>query len=114
MTTSEFSLRRPRRTVADRIAAYCKRFGLLGGLSSFLRLALWNLVSRRERELVTRVPGIKSAVTLRARTSDLITFEQSLVYQDYDADLPHDVHTVIDAGAGSLELKGNNASRKTT
>jgi FkbM family methyltransferase len=72
-------------------------YGLFG-VSGVLAVARARL-ARQARQVAISVPNISHPVYLRPRTSDISTFSQVMVQQEYACNLPRDPRVIIDAGA---------------
>lgn len=79
---------------AKRLMAYVRRFGILRGP----RL-LFKALTARRATFTMKIPQARHPVTLRAGTSDLATFEQVFVWEDYDLPLNEAPELIIDGGA---------------
>ncbi|HJQ67355.1 MAG TPA: FkbM family methyltransferase [Blastocatellia bacterium] len=77
-----------------RFFLYVQRFGFAGGLKALFMV----LASRRELIRLS-IPQSKTPLTLRTGTSDILTFEQIFVYDDYDLATHVDPRLIIDGGA---------------
>jgi FkbM family methyltransferase len=77
-----------------RLLAYMRRFGTLRGP----RL-LFKVLTAKQATFEVRIPQARHPITLRTGTSDLATFEQIFVWEDYDLPLSEAPETIIDGGA---------------
>lgn len=69
-----------------------KKFGLVSGLMSYLRLKIFQSGS-------ISIPGLLKSVYLRPTTNDLHTFREIFLREEYSIKLPFTPKTIIDAGA---------------
>jgi FkbM family methyltransferase len=78
----------------EAIRSYYSLFGshgvLLGAKARLLR---------RSTEAIVEVPGIRSPVHVRLRTTDLSTLRQVLVIAEYDCEFSRPIRVIVDAGA---------------
>ena len=77
-----------------RLLRYMRRFGYLRGL----RILFKNLASS-EGVIRISIPQSKTPIALRANTSDIPTFEQIFIWDDYSFPLPVEPKFIIDGGA---------------
>ncbi|HEY3358155.1 MAG TPA: FkbM family methyltransferase [Polyangia bacterium] len=81
-------------TAAARAFKYVRAFGALRGPLLLLRAA------RAGGEVRLQLPGFPAPLRLRARTSDVITFEKIFVQDEYDLPYPFEAPgLIVDAGA---------------
>jgi FkbM family methyltransferase len=73
---------------------YVRRFGWGPGVSAYGALA-----SLKRGVVELEVVGLRAPVAIRRGTSDVSTFEQVFVEQEYDIPLEFDPATIVDAGA---------------
>lgn len=79
---------------ARRLMHYIRRFGFASGLKSLFLI----LASKKEFIQIT-IPQSKTPLTLRGGTSDIPTFEQIFVWDDYDLPVEVEPRFIIDGGA---------------
>ena len=73
---------------------YIRRFGWGPGIATF-----GALVGLKHRVVEIRVPTLRAPVAIRRGTSDVSTFEQVFVEQEYEIPLDFEPATIVDAGA---------------
>jgi FkbM family methyltransferase len=73
---------------------YIRRFGWGPGIATF-----GALVGLKRRVVEIRVPTLRAPVAIRRGTSDVSTFEQVFVEQEYEIPLDFEPATIVDAGA---------------
>jgi FkbM family methyltransferase len=78
---------------------YFRRFGPFTGADILLRTIVAKLVPSG-RSVPVRVPGLRSTLELRARTSDVKVFDQVFVEREHDIkSVTGSAMTIVDAGA---------------
>jgi FkbM family methyltransferase len=85
-------------TVIRTLPLYVRRFGLLLGARIWSETVLAK-VAPCGRTIAIRVPGIRTPLLLRSRTSDVKVFHQVFVEREHDVPLPRVPGFIIDAGA---------------
>ena len=73
---------------------YVRRFGWGLGMATF-----GALVGLKRGVVEIRVPTLRAPVAIRRGTSDVSTFEQVFVEQEYEIPLDFEPATIVDAGA---------------
>jgi len=69
------------------------RFGLFSGLNTFIKINIG------KNEITVQPKGIKYPLLLRNKTSDLPTFEQIFISEEYNIKIPIVPQNIIDCGA---------------
>ncbi len=82
---------------------FLARFGFWNGLKLLSQFNLGRIKN-------VKLPNIKHSFSLRRRTSDIPTFYQVFINNEYDVALPENVKTIIDGGAniGLFSIKMKN------
>lgn len=78
----------------EKVKRACARFGL----RATLVMALAKLL-RKPLLMTVRTASLAHPVRLRARTSDLMVYEEVIVNNQYGCDLPQDPKVIVDVGA---------------
>lgn len=76
-----------------RLLKYIYRFGIFAGFKAFI------VSTKKSGNISIQIPSVKSPVWLRAKTSDIPTFEQIFISQEYDIKIPITPENIIDCGA---------------
>jgi FkbM family methyltransferase len=79
---------------AKRLLAYVRRFGAVRGPR-----ILFKALTAKAALFEVRIPQARHPITLRSGSSDLATFEQLFIWEDYDLPVNEGVAFIIDAGA---------------
>ena len=77
-----------------RLLAYGRRFGVVRG-----PMILFKALTAKAASFEVRIPQARHPITLRSGTSDLATFEQVFVWEDYDQSVNQALAFIIDGGA---------------
>lgn len=81
-------------SLREGLAWYYGNFGLRGALA----ISAYRLF-RQPKEIAVYPPRIRNQVYLRIKTSDESTYAQTLLWGQYDFDLPFSPKAIVDAGA---------------
>lgn len=81
-------------SIGEGLSAYYREFGVRGVFS----ISAYRLLGH-PREITARAPGIRDAVHLRVRTTDVSTYSEVLLRGEYGFDLPFSPKVIVDAGA---------------
>jgi FkbM family methyltransferase len=76
------------------LTGYYDLFGVRGALA----ISSYRLIGR-PKEITAWPAGIRAPIRLRVRTSDVSTYKDVLLREEYDFDLPFYPKTIVDAGA---------------
>src|ERR1700756_4705148 len=76
-----------------RLLKYIYRFGAFAGFKAFINS------NKKDGNIPVQIPSAKYPVWLRAKTSDIPTFEQIFISQEYDIKIPITPKNIIDCGA---------------
>lgn len=82
------------RNRTKRFIQYMRRFGIARGLKN-----LFLVLASRKEFIEISIPQSKTLLTLRGDTSDIPTFEQIFVWDDYDLPVESNPAFIIDGGA---------------
>ncbi len=77
---------------------FIDKYGFIKGLLLWIAL-LKEKITPDGNIFSVRVPGIKTPIHLRAKTSDIEAFCQIFIHGELDVDINHPVEYIIDAGA---------------
>jgi FkbM family methyltransferase len=75
-----------------KIAKYINRFGLFNGVNLYLKIKF-------KKTKKVKIPKVKYPFLLRVGSSDIPTFDQVFLNEEYEMKLPFVPKTIIDAGA---------------
>ena len=81
----------------NKISILGKYLSALGPLS--LLSLLGQRFIRRNKILSIAVKGVKNKILIRNQPADFAVFTQVFIHKEYEVSLPHDVQSIIDAGA---------------
>jgi len=76
-----------------RLLKYIYRFGVFAGFKTFINS------NKKSGNIPLHIPTAKNPIWLRAKTSDIPTFEQIFISQEYDIKIPITPESIIDCGA---------------
>jgi len=93
-----------------RLLKYIYRFGIFSGFKAFIS------TNKKSGNISVRIPAVKYPIWLRTKTSDIPTFEQIFISQEYDIKIPITPENIIDCGANiglaTVYLKNRYPSAK--
>ncbi len=80
----------------DRFRRYLRFLGFFAGLEAFMKLRIlpWN-----GRRASISYDSSKIRFSIRREMADVITFEQTLIWRDYDIEFTSPIMTILDCGA---------------
>ncbi len=78
----------------SRLIRYIRKFGFAGGLKN-----LFLILASKKEFIQLSIPQSKTPLKLRSDTSDIPTFEQIFVWDDYDLPMQMAPRFIIDGGA---------------
>ncbi|HMT97429.1 MAG TPA: hypothetical protein PKC62_12130, partial [Ferruginibacter sp.] len=81
----------------NKISILGKYLSALGPLS--LLSLLGQRFIRRNKILSIAVKGVNNKILIRNQPADFAVFTQVFIHKEYEVSLPHDVQSIIDAGA---------------